>query len=403
MNPLRLAWQNILRNRRRSLVTILIAMLGTTGVLVAGGFAVYTYESLKDASAREFGHITVSHREFFERDEETPLQYGLTDYQSLAQKIEADPQVRRTLPKLALSGLVSNGDKSMVFMGIGTDLEAEAAIRGPFLKLLSGRLPDDTAGTPQILLGAELAKSLAAQPGSGLTLLATTTDGAMNAIDVEMAGTISTGWRELDKRMLYIGLTAAQQLLATDKVSTLSVFLERTEQTPAMLAALAASDPAHAHMPWWEQAFYYASVRDLYNRIFGLLGTIIAVLVFFSVANTLAMAVLERTREIGTLRALGTLPAEVVAGFVHEGALIGAIGTFLGMILAAAVSLLVLVADIQMPPPPGRSESYPLQVNIEPTLYAVTAVVVILLCALAAWFASRKAVRKPIVEALGHV
>jgi putative ABC transport system permease protein len=403
MNALLLAWKNVLRNRRRSLVTILIAAVGCVAVLVAGGFALYTYSALIDGAAREFGHLTVAQKDYFDRDEETPMQYGLADAAALTGRLEKDPRVRRVIPRVSLSGLISNGDKSVIFIGTGVDIRAEAAVRGPFLKLLEGGFGEAARGGPQVLLGVDLARSLGAHPGSGLTLLSTTTAGAMNAVDVEVAGVVSTGWRELDKRLVYTDLESAQRLLMTDRVSTLSVYLEETDIAPAVLAELAPADPAHIYKPWWEQAFYYHSVRGLYDRIFGLLGFIIAALVFFSVANTLAMAVVERTREIGTMRALGALPAEIVAQFVREGALIGATGAAIGTLLATAVVLTLPALGLEMPPPPGRSVGYPLLVNASLPLYLITDAAIILLCAGAAWFVSRKAAQKPIVEALGHV
>ncbi|MFA7241230.1 MAG: FtsX-like permease family protein [Sulfuricellaceae bacterium] len=404
---LRFAWRNVLRNRRRSLATIIIAALGAAAVMISGGFALYTYDSLREGAAREFGHFTVAHRDFFQRDEETPLQYGLADYRQMRAALEKDARVTRVLPRLNFSGLISNGDKSLVFIGMGADVRAEGAARGVFLKLTEGTLfGGDEAGAPRVLLGAALAKSLNARPGSPLTLLTTTVEGSMNAVDVEVSGIVSTGWPEIDKRLVYAPLPAVQKLLLTDKVSTLAVYLEETAQTAVALAdwrAHEAVPAAHEIKPWWEQAFYYASVRALYNRIFGLLGIIIAVLVFFSVANTLSMAVVERTREIGTLRALGALPGEIVGGFAREGLLIGVLGATIGMALAGLTSAALLGLDVQMPPPPGRSEGYPLKVYAEPVIYAVAATVIILLCIVAAWFVSRKAAHKPIVEALGHV
>jgi putative ABC transport system permease protein len=398
-----LAWRNILRNRRRSLVTILIATVGCMSVLVASGFALYTYDMLEDSSAREFGHVTIGGKDHFTRDEETPMQYGIADYRQLTDRLKADPRVRRVLPRVALSGLISNGDKSVIFLGIGADVEAEAEIRGQFLQLVEGAWarPDD--GLPSVLLGADLARSLAARPGSGLTLLATTTAGGINAVDVMVAGIVSTGWRELDKRLVYTPVVAAQRLLMSERVSTLSVYLDGLKSAPAAYEEFAATDTTHDYKPWWEQAFYYHSVRGLYDRVFGLLGLIIGLLVFFSVANTLAMAVVERTREIGTLRALGTLPKEIVAQFLREGALIGAIGALLGTLLAGLIVLALPHAGLEMPPPPGRSVGYPLLVNASLTLYLVTDAAIVALCAVAAWFASRKAARKPIVEALAHV
>ncbi|MBS4099400.1 MAG: ABC transporter permease [Sulfuricella sp.] len=401
---LRYAWRNILRNRRRSLATVIVAALGAAAVMIAGGFALYTYDSLREGSAREFGHFSVAHRDFFQRDEETPLQYGLTDYRALIAALEKDPRVTRVLPRLNFSGLISNGDKSLVFMGLGADARGEGAARGVFLKLAEGELFGGAEpGAPRVVLGAALAKSLKARPGAALTLLAATSEGSMNAIDVEVAGVVTTGWPEIDKRLVYAPLAAVQKLLATAKVSTLAVYLDDTESTSAALGEWRARDAGHEFKPWWEQAFYYASVRALYNRIFGLLGIIIAVLVFFSVANTLSMAVVERTREIGTLRALGALPGEIVAQFAREGALIGALGALIGMALAALVTLALLGMDLQMPPPPGRSEGYPLKVYADPAIYAATAALIATLCVAAAWFVSRKAAAKPIVEALGHV
>ena len=403
INAFRLAWRNVLRNRRRSLVTILIATLGCMSILVATGFALYTYEELRDGAAREFGHITISDKDYFTRDEETPMQYGMSDYRELTARLEQDKRVRRVLPRVSLSGLISNGDKSVIFLGVGANIPAEVETRGPLLELVEGSLSSTGDGLPPVLLGTDLARSLNAKPGTGLTLMATTTSGGMNAVDVVVSGIVSTGWREVDKRIAFTSVEAAQHLLMSDRVSTLSVYLDGTDAVPAVFEELAPSDAAHAYKPWWEQAFYYDSVRALYNRIFGLLGLIIATLVFFSVSNTLAMAVVERTREIGTLRALGALPGEIVAQFLREGAMIGAIGAALGTLLAGIVALAMPHLGLEMPPPPGRSVGYPLLINASLPLYLITNAGIIALCAGAAWFVSRKAARKPIVEALAHV
>jgi putative ABC transport system permease protein len=144
-------------------------------------------------------------------------------------------------------------------------------------------------------------------------------------------------------------------------------------------------------------------VRDLYNRIFGLLGLIILGMVFFAVVNVISMSVIERTREIGTLRAMGTSPEEIVRHFILEALMIGMIGVSLAMLLAGSVAVGLSFADLQMPPPPARSQGYPLVIYIDTYLYAGTAIFVLLLCVVAAYLASRKAAQKPIVEALTHV
>lgn len=405
MKQILLAWKNVLRNRRRSVVTIMIAAVGCSAILVASGFALYTYNILSEGAAREYGHLTIAHKSFFERDEETPMQFGMADYRALTARLEKNAEVRHVLPRVSFSGLVSNNDKSLIFLGTGADVAAESEVRGPFLKLLQGSVKRPEKGAqPYVLLGIDLANSLAAKPGTGLTLLTTTAStGGINAIDVEVSGIVSSGWAELDKRLVYTDLDAAQRLLMTDRVSTLSVYLDDTERIPEMLPKLAAAESDRGFRPWWEQAFYYKSVKGLYNRIFGLLGVIIALLVLFSVINTLAMSVVERTREIGTLRALGAHPREIVAQFVREGILIGVVGVLIGDLLAWAIILVLPYMGMEMPAPPGRSEGYPLLVAASLPLYAITNGAIVFLCALAAWSVSRKATTRPIVEALNHV
>ncbi len=400
------AYKNVRRNHRRSVMTILITAVGTASVLISSGFALYTYDSLREMSARESGHVVIAHPEYFDKEEEIPLEYGLANHEMLRQRIEPVEQVRMVIPRLQFSGLISNGDKSVIFSGTGVDPEGEFYAKGPFLKVLSGKIlttQSAPAADPQVMLAKNLAKQLNAKIGTSLTLLTTTTDGVLNALDVQVQGTFSVGVPELDKRMLLVALPIAQELLMTEKVSTLSVYLYDTEETAMIQTTLTEQYPKLAMQAWWEQAVFYFKVKALYNRIFGILGAMILLIVFFAVTNTLSMTVVERTRETGTLLALGTLPQQIVRNFIVEAIIIGIAGTLLGMLFAASTSLSLVFLDVQMPPPPGHSESYPLYVYMSTWLYSLTTVAVIILCIGAAWISSRQAANKPIVEALSHV
>jgi putative ABC transport system permease protein len=396
---LKFAGLNTLRNRRRSAVTVTIAALGTAAILLAGGFALSTYQALAQAAARTTGHLIVAKPEQFSRDEDTPLQHGLDDVAGLKARLLADEAVRQVLPRVAFSGLISNGDKSVVMVAAGIDPDAEFAVKGPFLKMQAGQVLASGQGLA-VMLGEGLAKSLKAAPGSSLTLMASTTEGALNALDVTVAGVFSTGVPDLDKRLVYTDLGTAQKLLVTQKVSSLGVFLDHMDATAPAQARVQALLPTLAVQSWEDQAVFYRSVRSLYNRIFGALGAIIGVIVVFVVTNAMAMAIIERTREIGTLRALGTLPGQLVRSLALEGLLLGGVGAALGAALALAVALLVF--PVQMPPPPGRSDGYPLLVATDPALYALTLLAMVLLATLASALVARSTVRKPIVDALAH-
>ncbi|MFZ6677321.1 ABC transporter permease [Undibacterium sp. Tian12W] len=399
---LKFAFYNTLRNRRRSAITVVIAALGTAAILLAGGFAYSTYEGLAQISARSTGHLTIGKPQHFTSDQDVPLQYGLENAAALQSKLLADPAVRYVLPRIEYSGLISNGDKSTIMMAVGIDPDAEFSVKGPTLTLKEGELLQTESAEAEIVLGDALARSLKAKPGSSLTLMASTTDGALNAVDVTVKGLVSTGVPDLDKRLVYSNIKTAQKLLNTQRISSLGVFLNSMDATLPAQARLAKVFPELTVQNWLEQAFFYKSVRDLYNRIFGALGAIISVIVVFVVANAMAMAIIERTREVGTLRAMGTLPGQLIRSFSFEGMILGGTGAIAGALLAITVALLLMVFPVEMPPPPGRSSGYPLLITIDAAMYAITVFMMIALSMLSSAFIARKTLRQPIVDALAH-
>jgi putative ABC transport system permease protein len=403
MKWLMFAWKNVMRNRRRSLTAMLITALGTAAVLASGGFALYTYESLEEMTARDTGHVVVAHARGFEGDEDVPLQHGLADAAALAEKFAALPEVRAVAPRVQFSGLISNGDKSLVFVGSGVVPEIDFRLRGPQMTFTAGQPPTTNAPAPEVVIGNELAQMMKAKVGSSLTLLATTTEGNLNAVDVVISGIASVGVPDIDKRLVLADLASVQKLLLSDKVGTLAIYLKEAADTEAVAARVREMQPGLAVKTWRDLAVFYTAVRALYNRIFGILGVIMICIVLFAMSNTLGMAVVERTREIGTLRAIGTLPSEIVRNFVLEGMVIGGMGATVGMLLAGIATFVLLFAGIEMPPPPGRSAGYPLFLSFSPLHYSVVTLVVVLLASCAAWVVSSRAANKPVTEALAHV
>ncbi|WP_026959400.1 ABC transporter permease [Aliagarivorans taiwanensis] len=408
MRRLTQAWLNVQRNRRRSLMSVSIIAIAVFALLSAGGFGLYTYQSLAEASARESGHISVTMPGYFDSEEDYPLQNGIADSNVLIKSLLSHQQVKAVQPRVEFSGLASNGEKSAIFIGQGVQPN-EFRQKGPFLDIVEGKLLDsyNPDEAPQVVLGKDLARNLKMQIGDWLTLLSTTSEGALNAYDFVVSGIVSTGVPEMDKRLLYIDLNAAQALLDSQRVSVVSMYFYDYQDVGPMLQTLSAPSaqqtPSLEFTPWWERAVFYDAVRNLYNRIFGVMGAVMALVVFVALFNTLSMSVTERTREIGTLAAMGTSPAEQLRGFVYEALVMALIGCVLGIIANGALSAGLLVADIQMPPPPGRTDGYPLQVYFSPILALWVTVSIAVICAGASAIAALKGVRKPITEALIYV
>lgn len=405
MQSLKLAWLNLIRNRRRSFYTLLITQVASLVLLAGGGFCLYMYQGLAEDSARETGHLVLSQPGFFAADEDYPLQYGMPGYQQLQQQYRRDAAVRAVLPQVEFQGLISNGEKTLIFTGKGVEYD-EFLVRGPFISFTDGRAlsskpPADAV--PEILLAAGLARNLKVKVGDVVTLLSTTTANVMNGMDFQVRGIFSAGVPELDKRQLYVALPAAQELLDSQLVSTLAVHLLEGSTTAGKLAQLQAEQPTLSITPWWERAFYYQDVKNLFDRIFGLLGVIVVLLVFLAISNTMSMTVMERTREIGTLAAMGAYPFEIMRGFLLEGLLIGVLGTLSGVLLNVLLFITLNLVQIEMPPPPGSTQGFPVAINLSWQLSLLVVAVLTLVCALAAWLAARNGCRKPVTEALAYV
>ena len=165
------AWKNVMRNRRRSLTAMLITAMGTAAVLIGGGFALFTYESLEEMTARDTGHIVLAHAQGFEGDEDVPMQYGLAGADQLAAEFSALPQIRAVAPRIQFSGLISNGDKSSVFVGSGVVPDIDFRLRGPQMNFVSGEAPGSGGPAPEVVIGNELAKLMKAKVGTSLTPL----------------------------------------------------------------------------------------------------------------------------------------------------------------------------------------------------------------------------------------
>lgn len=403
---LRFAAANTMRNKRRSFATLGIAALGACAILVAAGFALFTYHGLAETSARSTGHLILAKAAAFDDEEDVPLQTGLDHWEALRDTLLGDEHVRNVLPKIEFTGLISNGDKSTVMLAIGIDPDAEFAVRGPFLQVRQGEVITGN-NSNEVVIGEALARTLKARVGGQLTLLATTTEGAFNAVDVTVRGIVSSGVTELDRRLVYCDLGTAQRLLVTERVSNVGVFLDNMDAVEAARQRLRQLPVIHEQgltvKTWLDLSDVYRSVKSLYDIIFGALGTVITLIVFVVVANAMAMAVVERTREIGALRAMGTLPSQLTRMFGLEALLLGGGGAVLGAVLASLVAGLLVALNLQMPPPPGNTYGYPLLIDLSWQMTLIVVTVFPLLCALASIVVTRRSLHQSVVEALAHV
>jgi putative ABC transport system permease protein len=401
----KLALRNVFRNRRRSAITLLVIVFGAVGLILFGGYKAITFFGLRESTIRNrLGHLQIYKAGFERAEAKKSLEYGLEDVAQLRRAIQADKRVRMTTAQITLMGLVSNGDKSETFMATGVEPKEDRAMNAQ--RLVAGTdLPDNESDA--IIIGRGLAASMHARPGDYLTLMSTTTSGSLNAIDVRVAGIFMSGVKEYDDRAIKMPLAGAQQLLQTAKVERLLVMLNDTDDTAAVresLTSLFAKNHWPLEMKDWSQlATFYHQVVALYNGIFGFIGMVVFAIVIFSVANTIVMSIFERTREIGTMMAIGTTRSSIWRMFLAEGLMIGVIGGVAGLLFGAGISNLINRVHIMLPPPPGYTQGYPLRVMLQPGILITAFLIAVITSTLSSILPALKASRLKIVDALGHI
>lgn len=409
----RLAFRNVLRQRRRTLLTLLVLVAGYVALALAGGFMAQTFQGLADAAIQGgLGHVQILAPGGLDGDEGQSLEHALTDGEALAERLRKDPAVAEVLPRIAFMGLASNGSRSVAYLGTAVDPERE-----PIFMNIADRLKDGakaSGGTAsrwlapgaeirEVVVGVGLARTLGVSVGDGITLMSTTPEGALNAVDVEVVGFQDLGLKELNDRSLIVSLATAEALLnAGPARSRLSVILKRPEDAGREAPRLAALADAEAH-PWFELASFYKQVKLLYFAIFGFMGLVLALVVLLATANTLLMSVMERLRELGTLRAVGLQARSLMGLLQWEGALLGLAGSALGLLVTLAIRAVLNALHLEMPAPPGTSHGYELNIHLVPQVYLGAFLGLQAVIQASAFFPGLKAARIRITEALRHV
>lgn len=459
-----LALRNLLRNRRRSLSTLLALAIGLAAVLLFNGFKEDIRYAMLTATVRANGHLQVQHRDYFLYGSGNPTAYAMGNEAALAAAIQADPilgpMVSVVTPMLRFGGLAGNFEAGISRTVIGTGYVAEdiekmrqwnefgVPVVPPRFALLGKPLdsavigvgvarvlqlcdtlqvedcaqaeePVQARSTPGRALPKDLATLAASehlggsgQAGRRIELLISGSRGAPNVATLEVAAAENQGIKELDEITVLVHLAQAQRLVfgrSTQRVTAIMVQLKKTADLARAAARLGELISSHApQQPLAVRDFielfpFYAQAVDLFDVIFGFIFVLIGGIVLFTVGNTMNTAVVERTVEIGTLRAIGLRQAGVRRLFVIEGFILGCIGAALGIVVAIALGALVNHLDLTWLPP-GDSERQPLQLRVLADVWTLTmtALSLVAIAAASAWLPAWRAAHLNVVDALRH-
>ena len=410
MKTVRLALRNIFRNKRRTLITFLAIISGSVAIIVFGGYVEYTYWGLREMVINtQFGHIQLYKKGYMEKGVSEPGKYLIKDPDSVERAISVFPNIkymRMVSSRLSFSGLISTGEKTVACMGIGIDPEREKEM-SYFDTIVAGQQLAPGM-QEEVVIGGELMKALGAKVGDNVTILTNTVAGVINAADVQVVGVAQTGTKEYDNVFVKLPTKFVRRILNTESAEKILILLDKTEDVPTVVPLIqkVINDKGlDLELQTWDKlADIYHQVVSLYEGIFDVMKIIICLIVFFSIANTMSMSIFERTKEIGTLRAIGTTRGGITKLFLMEGVLIGILGGILGILFGIlAAKIINLSGGIEIAPPPGMTVSFITSILIVPKVLVFSFCLTVIVSVLSSLYPAIKASRLKIVDAIHYV
>lgn len=396
-----LAFRNLYRQPRRTGLALLAVAFGVIALVLAGGFIEWGLWFGRDSTIHsQLGHMQVVKKGYFENGIADPFNYLLPKSSKELDQIKALEAVEAVGPRLSLSGLVSIGESTISFIGDGVDPGAEEDLsRSLTIRDGQNLSSEDAKG---IILGRGLAANLDAHVGDAIVLLATTVRGTTNAVEVRVRGIFSTVTKAYDDAALRMPIEVAQKLLRVDGAHTWVVLLKEAYLTSLVAGEIRKISAGGSYQvrEWRDMADFYNKTETLLVKQFGIVKVIIGLIIVLSISNTMMMAVLERTGEIGTIMALGTRRRGVLQLFLAEGLVIGLVGAALGLAVGYGLASVISYIGIPMPPAPGMADAYTAKILVTGPLAIESFFLAALTTLLASFYPAWKAGRMIVVDAL---
>jgi len=407
----RMAWRNIWRNPRRTVLTILAVAFACVLLVFMLSFQFGSYETMINASVKiHTGHLQVQAQGYQENQE---MRRVIADPAPVRAALDAIPAVEAHAPRARAFALVSSEDRTYGVMVEGIDPAAEARVstleeivrQGTYLEAAP-----EGDGLSGALVGHLLARNLQVAVGDELTVLGQGRDGSIAATVLRVAGIYNSGLDEFDRRAIQMPLAAFQEVFAMQgAVHEIVVVGRRLADAPLIRKTLTnrlKDGPLERPLAVLDWEALMPGLRQAINMDLAsgaVFYLVLVMVVAFSILNTFLMAILERTHEFGIMMAMGTKPGRLTRLVLTESAGMTLVGVAAGIVLGCLVTWYFTLHGIDL----GSSE-ISRQFGIPSTLYprlsllSITAgpLVVLVVTLLAALYPALKIRRLEPVEAM---
>lgn len=405
---LRLAWRNVWRHRRRTVIIVLAMGLALGMMLMYDGLVDGFNNAIYGNAIRVMGgNIQVHAPGYREKMDSNPL-IPLENDEAVLQAALANPDVIAAARRIQTGGLVSNREGAFTISIIGIEPEVEAPISLIAKSISDGRwlTADDE---DSILLGRGLADVMGVQVGDRITMVGSDTHKQNRQRTMTVIGIYDLGMLTLEKQTVYISLAEAQALFnLRDQSTEVQINLNDIGKEAQVVEALVPTMPGYEVESWDKNYPELATAITSKNAVMDIFSVIIQAIAGIGVLNLLLMAVFERTREIGLLGAMGLKPRQIASLFLLEGAMIGLVGIAAGVLFGVGFNASFGQVGFDYSSYAGVADYMALiSGRVYPSLglgkLFWRALGVLIITLLAAWIPAREASRREPAQALHYV
>ena len=401
-----LAWRNVWRNKRRSIITVTSIACGLAAIM----FGQSMIKSIQVQLVEKATGIIIGHVRVMAPGNDDPKipDKPIKETARVLKAMGEEDAIAAYEPRILLTGLIASPTLSRGVLIVAADPEKDPKITTISKFLKSGRW---LQGPKEVCFGTKLASQLDVRLGEKVVVMSQATDGSMGAEAFRLVGIYESGSQSFDAQIIYVPLSSAQELLVMgNKVTDFIARLKNPEEAQKVAARLgeALKDvPGVQVRPWQEVDREIVSIQNYQNALLLIVLGVVFVIVSLGILNTLLMSLFERVREFGVLMAIGAKPQTIMTMVILESLILGTVGLVFGVILG---SLFILhFGKAGLPLPIGEAIAYfmPfdtvifLRFSWDRHWYAL--VTVILTCVLAAIPPAIRAGRLKPAEALRHV
>ena len=405
---LRLAWRNIWRHRRRTVIIMLAMGFSLALIMFYDGMIDGFNQAIYGNAVRVLGgNIQIHAAGYRAKIDSNPI-LPLTDDSSVVKAALSRPNVIAATRRIITGGLVTNPEGAWPISIVGIEPEAEAPVSLIAQHITAGNWLT-ASDQDSILIGKGLADAMSIRVGDRITVVGSDIHKQNRQRTMTVIGIYDIGITSIEKQTAYISLNEAQSLYGLPGQSTeVDLTLKKLGQEATVVTALTPALLGY-EVESWDQN--YPDLKNAINSkgaVMNVFGVIIMMIAGIGILNLLLMAVYERTREIGLLGAMGLKPRQIAALFILEGTMIGVVGVAAGVILGLILNGSLGVVGMDYSQFSSLADYMALiSGRVYPTLglnnLLSRALTVIIIAALAAWIPASEAARREPAEALHSV